>query len=315
MLKTSLYSQTNIVIEMIPGITEYTMPPEFCDALLNDDTDICITTNGSVRARITVIVEGCIIDLENKTLQIPNLIDLQINDPITMSGKSTLKGDNISGSRIIFTGSRDESAVVLDNCQNCDIKDLEIQGTGNETGILITEGSNNNDINDIAMKELRYGIIIRGDNNDFSDLDFYIVAADPDNCVALTDDGVAIWLSRADDNNLRNAVHTRSPGAITLRVDDDCHNNIMESISVEQERPVGETHCDPSLFFNITAADQVTGNYFLTNLNVVNNGLAGNNICQFCINNTSNTLHQAAIANYCGNNIMTCEGANNTICR
>lgn len=319
MLSCSLYAQHEIIIDITdPRVSRYDMTDEFCAALIDPLVDeICFRTQGTRRDIITVVINDCVggIVLEDKTISIPNLFTLEVSNTILVTGEnSKIEGDNINGSKIFLNSTHRIPAVYLDGCDDCELTDISIIGNEDndgDTGIIISPSSPGCDIESVSFRELNTGIKVVSNGNYFSGLDFHKVATDNDDCDADIGDGVGLWLCGVDGNVLENLIHTRSPGAITLRIDTGCKNNVLQGISLEQEG----THCgggtvgDPSIFFNDIAFGGTTGNVIIANMHNVGLGLRGND-CAYCFNNTLNILEDNnAGVGYCGDSYRGCNNA------
>lgn len=337
MFSGTLYGQYEVVID-ISGPGPYDIRADFCAALNSNEDIICITTSGTKRDFITAtlvdfdaICPGGL-TIEDKKIKLPNLFNLEIEESIILTGNSELEGSSPGGTNI-FIKSDNTTGIILDACDNCEVKNLRLEGKAdNTTGIDISSDGSN--IANVGMLALEYGVIIKSNGNLLSDLILDDVAAD-DGCDANLDDGVGIWLVgdryRASGNVLQNAVHTGSAGGITIRIDDYCKNNLMENISVEGENA---TQCsgntpfgDPSVFLNVSASNLVTGNIILVNLN--GGGIRGidqwPSVCNYCVNNTLNFLEDFPISFFnsspiedskCPDVVYTgCENSGESICR
>ena len=108
---------------------------------------------------------------------------------------------------------------------------------------------------------------------------------DKDNCAATNDDDSAIRLESSNGNIFTNVLHTHSPGAISFLFPDECDNNTILGLSIEQE----ESHCivngrDPGIYIH---SDLCNGNVITTNYNFAKTVFASTVVQDaFCQNNT-----------------------------
>jgi len=209
---------------------------------------------------------------EGQTLNIPTgmVIELEDGGGFDLSGNGSIVGDNYARSKItndgigpaITMGGHGPDA---DKCQGCHVSDISIEGKGDPLradGITITEGSEMNDVSSVRFAGLENGIRVEGNCNTFSDLSFFQVAIDRDDCIATWDDPTAVLIYAAHQNTFTNINHTRSIGAISVKLELVSTNNRVLNLAVEQE----DSPCsDPAIY--VTRGSQSIWNYFVTNFN------------------------------------------------
>lgn len=210
-------------------------------------------------------------------LRIPGLTILHLSDTeLILEGDGKLTGENYFTSRIVIEDCEEEggeiegqgscSAVVLNNCMGCEVSDLTFTSATEEgeLGVQIDEDSEDNTFNSVKFEELKNGLLVEGDNNNFYDLQFFNVATDFD-CTADDNDEYGIKLVSSNSNEFINILHTRSPGATTVLFDGVCNNNTLISVSVEQEQESNLPMCtEKAIYINST---DCTGNVITTNYN------------------------------------------------
>jgi len=246
-------------------------------------------------------------------LVLPRGVDLTLTD------NSSLRGDSHGGSRILKQGKG--TAVKLEDCVGCSVSNVGIYGEDGKgaSAISIDENSVSTEdepieVSNVTIRDFSEdGIVIEADGVICSNLEITDVAGDEDDCLGSSGYS-GVHLKGASNCTITNIVHTRSPGAVTLRLSGVSNNNRAENITVEQE----STHCrfneedqpdaegDPSLY--ISNEECVFGNYFVMNL------LSGyvydieDSTCsdQFCNTNTVIAGQRSAAV------FDDCNGANNS---
>ncbi len=244
---------------------------------------VCLKPNSDIYTT-TVEIEQSIDIPAGKQLHIQAGLRLRLENgaSVNLTGEgASLMGDNHGNSIIEKVGSG--SAVNLSDCQGCEISNLQIRGTNEELdgigegpGIVIDGSNSTNEEGDhVELSSLTVsnflgdGVVINANGVTCKNLNLFRVASDGD-CIGET--GFAgIHLEGASNCELTNIVHTRSGGAVTLRLSGNANNNQGINITVEQEggacrdKDDNTLNGDPSL--HVHNDNCVSGNYIIMNLN------------------------------------------------
>lgn len=275
------YTQDRVIIEDGENI---------CDKLnivLADYDVICLTIRSNKGPAYTTVKIDCPLVLgEGKKLIVPSRtkILLEGDAEIKLNGEgASIVGEHVETSQIIVG---DNGPLVLEGCNNCTLSEISVIGDGDNTTIEIDENSDGSTVNSVKVEEAGTGIVVKSDNNTFTDLQFQKVAIDLSDCEADDNDDAAVKLMEANYNSFTNIIHTRSQGAISVFLDGKCDYNEIMNLSTEQEKDEGAsidclTANDPALYINNSDS---YGNIVITNFNHGKTVLNGQGtICQ---NNT-----------------------------
>lgn len=271
--KESVFSQTlindgdaicNLLMNEF-GVNGINGPNVVCLWIENQNVD----NNGNILP--TVVTLDCEITIgDDQELLIPNNTEISLtgNGKITLNGNGKITGEQINGSKI--TNETSGVTINLTDCMGCKISNLNVTGGENATGkdgITIDENSSGNEIDNVKIDRLENGILIKSDGNFFTDIQFERVGGNTECDPRLGPLNYGIKIENSNSNEFTNILHTKSPGAITLWLNEECDENIASNITVEQEGsdcpklPIGG---DPSLFVD---SDDSSGNFIITNFN------------------------------------------------
>ncbi|NNE27037.1 MAG: hypothetical protein HKN09_09360 [Saprospiraceae bacterium] len=307
----------SIIIAIVPYVASQieVFPNEnICDkikdAFENEDV-VCLMRANPLNNWYLLRLHNCddVVIGQDQELILPSLVQIQLsgNSDFTLTGNGKITGEHFQTTQIVIKDDKHDNAVInMELCNGCRVSDLTIRGDSlgvGSTGIDIGDNSNNNEMDAVKMQNIKNGMTVSGDNNLFTDLQFFAVAIDKNNCDASINDDSAIRLESSNSNSFTNVLHTRSHGAISFLLQGECDDNTIIGLSVEQE----ESHCaggakDPAVFIDDSMC---SGNVFLTNYNGARTEVDNNIKSTICQNNT--ILDQSS-------EFANCEGASLVEC-
>lgn len=279
-------------------------------ALANSDK-VCFRVNPT-KNFITVTLNKRVDIVDNEVNFGPRVqIDLIDDGAFSMSGTSTLVGENMGGTRIFK--STPGPSVSMESCSNCIVEDIQLTGkhskankddppTSGASALNIDSTSSDCEVNNVQVTDFDIGIVVEGNSNVIRNLHFSKVAIDSLDCLPTHDDNYAVLLLNCDDNNVDGIMHRLSPGAISVKFVGPCNRNLV-SITTEQEKsPCGTNPSDPALYIPDSAS--MSNNILTVVLNGGTVHIDGSttSIMTFCEKNTINN-------NWSGGFDYSCDGA------